>query len=408
MRKWRIAMYSHDTMGLGHMRRNLRIAQTLACSPSRPVVLMIAGAREASCLPMPRGVDCVTLPALHKGMDGHYQPRHLDFALKKLIALRAGAIRAALEAFEPDVLIVDKVPRGALGELNRSLEGLRRHGRTRCVLGLRDVLDDPMTVEHEWRQAQNEEAIRDYYDAVWVYGDPVVYDLVREYQLSPDLVTKVRYTGYLGHFSRRQYGDHLPPGCPAAVPQGRTIVCLVGGGQDGAPLAEAFAAADLPPNTHGIILMGPFMPLQVQQRVRRRAAQNARLSVLEFIPGPDLLLRCAERVVAMGGYNTVCEALSFERHALIVPRVKPRCEQLVRAERLRALGLLQLLHPDELTPQALTEWLARDLGPPPRFRDRIDLNGLARIPQLLGNLLAAPWDRAESQLPPQRVRYVAH
>src|SRR5207249_1090354 len=81
-----------------------------------------------------------------------------------------------------------------------------------------------------------------------------------------------------------------------------------------------------------------------------------------------------------GGYNTVCEALSFEKHALIVPRVKPESEQWIRAQRLRDLGLVDVLHPGALTPEALTEWPASDLGPPPASRSRIDFDGLTRIP----------------------------
>jgi len=102
---------------------------------------------------------------------------------------------------------------------------------------------------------------------------------------------------------------------------------------------------------------------------------------------PTRLLRHADHVVAMGGYNTVCEILSFGKPALIVPRVKPRCEQLIRAERLRALGLVDVLHPADLSPAALSAWFARDPAPVPLARGRIDLDGLSRIPRLLRELL---------------------
>src|SRR5262249_22678984 len=152
-RKLRVALYSHDTMGLGHMRRNLLIAQTLIGSPSPPVILMIAGAKEAGALPLPPGVDCLTLPSLGKDGEGRTCCRCLDLNLPALLALRSKTIAAALDAFEPDVLIADKVPRGAGHELDASLEAIRAHGLTRCVLGLRDVLDDPETVRREWREA---------------------------------------------------------------------------------------------------------------------------------------------------------------------------------------------------------------------------------------------------------------
>jgi len=194
-------------MGLGHMRRNLLLAQALQRSRLQAVVLMIAGAREARLLTAAAGVDCIALPSLRKDADGHYHPRHLDVSLQELLTLRAKTTCAALEAFGPDVLIVDNVPRGAVRELDPVLEALRAGRRTRLVLGLRDVLDDPVALQGEWTLAQNEDAVRRYYDAVWVYGDPAVYDPVREYAFAPDVAAKVRYTGYLDQRARLRFGN---------------------------------------------------------------------------------------------------------------------------------------------------------------------------------------------------------
>jgi predicted glycosyltransferase len=132
------------------------------------------------------------------------------------------------------------------------------------------------------------------------------------------------------------------------------------------------------------------MPPEVRQRLCRRAAAHPRLHVVPFVRDTGALLGRADRVIAMGGYNTVCEVLSYEKPALIVPRVQPRREQLIRAERLRDLGLLDLLHPEDVSPRALTEWLAQDLPPRRPVRSRIDLNGLAKLPALLAELLDAP------------------
>jgi len=142
-----------------------------------------------------------------------------------------------------------------------------------------------------------------------------------------------------------------------------------------------------------VIVTGPFMPAEARQRLRLRAAEQPRLRILEFVTDPGELLSRADRVVAMGGYNTVCEVLSFGKPTLIVPRVSPRREQLIRAERLRALGLLDVLPPDEATPQALSRWLVRVPGSPPRARDRLDMNGTDRLPGLLAEVLARPLPR---------------
>jgi predicted glycosyltransferase len=372
-------------MGLGHNRRNRLIAQTLIYSQLQADILMIAGVPEQDLLPMSSRIDYLTLPSLYKEVDGQYRARNLNISLQDLLDLRAKTIRGALKAFKPDVFIVDNVPRGALRELEPTLKYLHKHKHTHCVLGLRDVLDDPAIVRHEWGRAENEDAIRQYYDAVWVYGDPTVYDPVREYRFSPDVAAKVRYVGYLDQSERLKFveSERADPLAALNLPPGKLVLCLVGGGQDGASLAEAFSQAVLPPDTNGIIITGPFMSPEVKQHLHYRAATNPRLQVLNFVKEPTLLLSRADRVIAMGGYNTICEILSFEKHALIVPRVQPRREQLIRAKRLQNLGLIDMLHPDNLNPSALSEWLSRDLGSPPRIRERVDLNGLSRLPYLL-------------------------
>lgn len=390
-RKLRIALYSHDTMGLGHKRRNYLIAQTLGSSALDADILMISGMSDASSFSMPSGVDCLTLPALYKENNGQYRSRRLDISLQEIITLRSQVICTSLTTFAPDVLIVDNVPRGAMGELDPTLEYLSKRGKTYCILGLRDVLDEPSAVRRDWQHHDNERTIRDYYDAVWVYGDRTVYDPIQEYQFSPETIAKLHYMGYLDQKARLSFVDEASKRVLDILnlPSGRLILCSVGGGQDGAQLAETFARAKFPSDAYGIILTGPFIPKTVQQRLQEKVARRSDLYLLEYFPEPTLLVERADRIIAMGGYNTTCEILSFQKQALIVPRIKPRQEQLVRTERLKAMGLLEMLHPDRLNVRNLSEWLAQT-DELPTMRDRIDLNGLTRIPQFLQEILAVP------------------
>jgi predicted glycosyltransferase len=385
----RVALYSHDTMGLGHMRRNMLLAQALRDSPLNAISLIIAGAREAASFTMPAGVDCLTLPALSKDGDGRYGCRHMPIGLQDLVTLRAGAIHATLEAFQPDVLIVDNVPRGAMCELDPTLRMMRAHACTRVVLGLRDVLDEPRAVRAEWRRAANEQTIRDYYDAIWVYGDEQVCDPRVAYRFGADIAARVHFAGYLDQ--RERLGDAANSGDATVealgLPAGRLVLGLVGGGQDGARLADAFTRTVLPPDTNAVLIAGPFMPAVMRRDIEQRAEHNPRLRVLDFVPEPATLLARADRVVAMGGYGTTCEILSFHKHALIVPRVTPRREQSIRAERLAALGLVHTVNPQDLTPECISAWLAKDLGAPPSARAVLDFGGLCRVPELLASLL---------------------
>ena len=386
----RVATYSPGMVGFGHIRRNASIAQALRSSPLSPAIVMIAEAWQAGALPMPPGVDCVTLPALRKAAEGHYSPRFVDISDRDVMGLRGRVIRSAIGGFDPDVLIVDHLPLGAARELTSTLHQLRKRGKTRCILGLRDVLQDRETVQRVWSDPAYQSALRECYDAIWIYSDPAAYDLVRESGVFDGVADRVRYTGYLDQRPRLELARSETAALLPRLRAGRLALCVVGGGFDGDPLAEAFLQVDMPADMTGVVVTGPYMREADRQRLNEALRRRTQMQLIDFLPEPVALVDLADRVIAMGGYNTMCEILSFEKHALIVPRIGPGSEQWIRAQRMRDLGLVEVLHPDRLSPQALSEWLARDLGPPPASRSRLDVGGLTRIPGMLAELLGIP------------------
>ena len=398
-RPFRVATYSPGMVGFGHIRRNASIAHALRDSTLRPAVMMLAEAWQAGALPMPPGVDCVTLPALRKEEDGVYIPRFVEISDRHLLALRSRVIQGAIQAFDPDVLIVDHLPLGAARELAPALLHLRRRPGKVCILGLRDVLQDRETVRRLWSDPAHQTALRECYDAIWIYGDPAAYDTVREYGVLDEFADRVRFTGYLDQRPRLELVRSRTDSMLSRLPSGRIALCMVGGGYDGDALADAFVRSDLPVDMSGVVVTGPYMTDENRGRLTEAVRSNPRMQLIDFLDEPVALVERADRVIAMGGYNTVCEVLSFEKHALIVPRVRPGREQWIRAQRMQDLGVLTALHPDELTPRAVSEWLARDLGPAPESRSRIDFGGLARIPGLLAELLGNPASRREPAAP---------
>lgn len=394
----RIALYSHDAQGLGHVRRNLAIAGALSRLHPAPDVLLFTGTPEASAFTLPPGCDLVTLPALAKDEHGRYGPRSLTASTAELVGLRSAVLRAALRSFRPDVLVVDKHPRGVLGELEAALEDRRAAGGSRTVLGLRDVLDDPAKAGAEWRRQGATAALERWYDEVWVYGDPAVVDPTADLHLPDSIARTVVHTGYL---SRGRIPAHAPGAAPMASPY---VLGLVGGGGDGAALARAFVDSPLPAGVTGVLVTGPQMSAADRSEVVAAAAGRRDIVVRNFLPRLEPWLARASAVVAMGGYNTVCETLATDAPLLVVPRVQPRTEQLVRAQRMAALGLLDLLHPTALDPGRVGAWVARAVARPDSARGRrararlhacggtaearhaIDLDGLAR----LGSLVTRP------------------
>ncbi|MGH3813043.1 MAG: glycosyltransferase family protein [Pseudonocardiaceae bacterium] len=384
----RVVLYSHDTQGLGHTRRNIVIAAALVTARPDTDVLVLTGSPEATALPLPPRTEVLTLPTLYKHVDGHYSPRVLSSSLADVLRMRSRLIETALSTFEPDLFIVDKVARGVQGSLDAALTTLRRDGGTRTVLGLRDVLDEPLVAVREWAAADTTEAIRDLYDEVWVYGDPVIYDPVEEYSLPPSVADKVVYTGYLAGprppCLQIRYLSHDG----AAPPQQPFVLCLVGGGQDGVDLARAFLRARLPPGLCGVVLTGPYMPRDQRRELLRDAESRADMTVREFVSGADEFVRRASAAVSMGGYNSVCELLGAGCASLLVPRVTPRMEQALRAARLARAGWVDVLPLAEATPGRITEWLSRSTGANGTTRRTLDLGGLTRIPRLAERLCA--------------------
>jgi len=380
----RVVLYSHDTMGLGHVRRNLRLAQGLSNSNLSIDVLLITGARESGGFCLPENVDVVVLPALHKSIDGTYRARNLGLDMDDLTAIRSQIVCSTIKSFQPNLVIFDNVARGVNGELDQALRYIRDHGAIRCVLGLRDILDEPENVAREWRRQRSLETIRHFYHAIWVYGDARVYDPRTEYNLPADIADMFEFTGYLDRRTRlplnaeadsRDAGLNQPFG-----------LCLVGGGQDGAALALAFASAKHPDGMDAVIITGPHIDSASMAQLRVLASERDHLKVLEFVPEPTKLLQDAEYVVCMGGYNTVCEVISFDKPALVVPRVVPRREQYIRAERLKNLGIIDLLHPHNLSTKVLSEWI--DRLPQSRMlsaRSVIDMNGMQSVSEFFVN-----------------------
>jgi predicted glycosyltransferase len=341
-------------------------------------LLLLTSAPEAAYAGRPSGCDIVSIPALAKDERGRYHSRHLSVGSEHLIAMRQAVLHAALASFAPDVLIVDKHARGFRGELEPALEAVRQAGG-RVVLGLRDVLDDASVTVSEWKESRTTRALRNWYDEVWVYGDRRVHDPLEGIKV-PGRVN-VRYAGYLAH------GRH---GIEVVTPISGSpyVLAMVGAGSDGAHLARAFARAAMPEGHRGVIVSGPHMPEHDVDELRRLASGRPELRIVRSAHDAAALISGAAALVGMGGYNTVCEALAAATPMLVVPRIAPRREQLVRARALEARGAVDVLDPRALSSETVAAWAARaTTAHAARAVSDLDLSGLARIPDFLADLV---------------------
>lgn len=377
---FRIALSSHDSVGLGHVRRNLAIAHALTRSlpeltGEQITGVLITGQASATSFAAPPGWDWVVLPSVTVG-EGGYRSRHLSAGIDRVTGMRAGAVAGVLRAFGPDLFVVDRHPFGVHGELLTALRELRAT-RPSCatVLGLRDVLDEPSVARAEFRALGGARVIREHFDAVWVYGDPAVHDPRASGETPPGLAPLIHHTGYLSH-GRPSHTD--------ASTDGPFVLTTVGGGSDGVDIAVAAAAASVPEGHTHLIVTGPQMSASDRARVRERAGRATR--VVESVPDMLGLLRQASAVVTMGGYNTVCEVMSTSTPSLVVPRCGRREEQRIRAHALERIGAIESVEASLLDGASIADFFAR--AHRTRVdRSGVDLDGLSAVSPLAAQLL---------------------
>ncbi len=383
----RMLIYSQDGLGLGHLRRTTHLAAEYLAAHPDASVLTISDSPIGQFFSAAPGHDFVKLPSIRKVSPGNWDPVRLSLKFNDVLAMRAEIIKTTALTFEPDVLLVDHMPHGAMGELVPTLEAIETLP-VRTVLGLRDILDAPETVRRRWHLEGAFEVLRRHFDDVFVYGSQDVFDVAAQYSWDPDLSRRLSYCGYVcsppppPHSAdpiRQQYlGD-----------RGDTelIVAMAGGGADAYPLfdtlLDAVPALTAERRTEVVIVTGPFLPTELQDDLRRRAT-GLPVHLVSSVKDSLGHMSAADLVVAMGGYNTTAEILSVGTPALLVPRSGPSAEQSMRVSRFAERGWLKWLPPELLSAQALATGMIDALtSRPESVAGAPDLDGRVRAAELL-------------------------
>ena len=392
----RILIYSHDTFGLGHLRRCRAIAHSLVERYKQLSVLILSGSPIIGSFDFRARVDFVRVPGVIKLRNGEYTSLNLHLDIRETMSMRASIIQHTAEEFAPDVFIVDKEPVGLRGELLQTLKVLKKRG-TRLILGLRDVVDEARQLEPEWQRKKALPALREFYDEIWVYGLPQICDPLEGVSLPISVRQKMIYTGYL----QRELPSHGAPPRMPEITQRPYLLVTTGGGGDGEALIEwvlrAYESDPLLPYP-ALLVLGPFMQPERQSEFMQRASRLKRVDAITFHSHLETLVARAAGVVAMGGYNTFCEVLSLDKRALIVPRTAPRLEQHIRAARAAELGLVSMLSDDGSCNPAVMAAALRAL-PRQNRPSEVVVPGLLEGLQNVSRLVA-PWiEPAEEEVP---------
>lgn len=368
----KLLLYSHDTYGLGHIRRNMAIAQhLLACQPGLQIVLL-SGSVVGDRFKLPKGLSLVQLPPVVKVGPDSYRPHDGRLSLDLVRRARTAIIADVARRMRPDVLLVDHSPAGMGGELLDVFAMLGRHTpRTRVALGLRDVLDEPDAVRRTWSRQGTYDLLDSVYDELYVYGQRDIFDVGSEYGMSAKASERLRYCGYIDKPISTERGVS-----PTERP---FLLATAGGGGDGAEVLAAALEAGGRSGLDTVVVTGPLMEPGQRAALDARAASTPGASVVSFRHGLGELMRAASMIVTMGGYNSLCEAVAAGTPTIVIPRIWPRREQAIRAELFERRGILDVVSPGPNLSERLTSAVRRRLHSPGERPAAIDLGGLDRL-----------------------------
>ena len=236
---YNILMYSHDTYGLGHIRRSMAIASHLL--GPRVNILILTGSPIAGRFSFPEQIDFVRIPGMIKRTNEEYLPLSIKINARHALDIRKNIITATVKTFQPQLFIVDKEPLGLKREVLPALQWLRRNRPgTRTILGLRDIMDDAPTTRQEWRDKGVYQILEELYSEIWVYGNRELYDPIREYGISDAVSSKIHFTGYIPRKVPSPEGVQNVRKEHGLQEGEKLVVVTTGGGGDGFSVMDTY------------------------------------------------------------------------------------------------------------------------------------------------------------------------
>lgn len=349
-----VFFYVQHLLGIGHLQRALSFVDAITCE-GVGVTLVLGG--EPPPWPISVSVERLVQLAPVSARDASFRElvgpdgRPIDQQVQKS---RRTALLDAFNAARPDVIVIEAFPFGRRAfrfELEPLLEVARsRRPRPLILCSVRDIVVVP---DDATRRRDIVERVLADFDFVLVHGDPDFIPLAESFPAASEIADRLIYTGYIGPPDQSNEKDE-------ATGESEVLVSVGGGAVGGALLTTALETrrrgclSDLTWR----LLAGPNLPAETFDRLAGSLPAGVVLDRYrrEF---PQMLRRCRVSV-SQAGYNTILNILAASAPAVVVPFASEReTEQQLRAERLAALGVLQLVSESDLTPDRLARAIER-------------------------------------------------
>ncbi len=375
-----VLFYVQHLLGVGHLRRALHLVGAMTAAGLR--VTLVSGGEPSPELAGAAAERIVQLPSI-RTRDARFKEfvdaegRTVDDTLRQA---RRDALIAAFAAARPDAVIIEAFPFGRRAfrfELDPLIAMARRRRPAPILLcSIRDIVVAPADID---RQRETIDRVRADFDAVLVHGDPTFIPLDASFPLAAEIVDRLIYTGYVG-----------APRTPASQNRAGIDEVLVsaGGGAVGGILLATALEARRQGCLAGLrwrLLAGPNLPAAEFASLAGRLPDGV---VLERYRAdfPQMLRHCRVSV-SQAGYNTVLDILAAGAAAVVVPfALEHETEQTLRAEKLAARGVLQMVAEQDLTPDRLARAIDRAAAAAPGAL-AVDTAGAVRTAHLVADMI---------------------
>ncbi|GAA2194216.1 glycosyltransferase family protein [Streptomyces bangladeshensis] len=381
----RVVMYWHNGRSLGHTAESAKVAHGLADSGQEFHLSGLTGAYRGLDL-LPSAMDVVKLPAFtnYDNVAGWATRGRAAMAAGPLFRMRAEMAEVFLRHYEPDVLLVNHLPKGAENELAPALTSTRGNGGRR-ILTLRGVLFDADKTNREYFSEEGARWIDQHFDAIHVHTHPDVFRLEDHYAVPGYLKDRIRYTGYLvDEFRLSKEAARARLGVAHGE---RLIVAGMGGGQGAMPLWNALIDALTKQDTEFDrvrLVTGPYLEAGDAEALRERAASLPWLEITSYEPAMMVWMAAADLFVGAAGANMLSEILAVGCNSVVIPRQVRESEQRIHAQLLADRGLVRMCDLPEVLSGAVAPVLAEALREPLAPESGNLLGGARRYPALLG------------------------
>ena len=380
----RVMLYSHDSVGLGHLRRNLAIAGEITKSFSGASAMIVTGSPCATQFELPLSTDLIKIPSITKNNEGQYVTDSFGGSLDTTLRFRSRMILETYRAFSPDLIIIDHQPTGLKGEAMATLKEAKANG-TKIFFGMRDVVDSPDIVRRDWDNADCRWALNECYDQICVYGKEEIFDSREAYEPLLGNVKRCEFVGFI-------VPSHKVKSKKTGERKRKRVLVTFGGGNDGAQRAEHYLKAltmqQVSWDSH--VVTGPMMSPDMVRRLKemgREVQPVGSVSVKRFHRNLPSLMPQFDAIVSMAGYNSCAEILQSGVPAIFLPRSFPRQEQLIRAVRLAQRGWAITMPQERPDPHCLIDVVETAINMPRTPRTEADLDGLRNLSALVGQHL---------------------